>query len=268
MFFWGNHLRSTPNPNGFLRTADEITSNLACLAAASRESLGFLGKLMKEGGIESTAHGHEWGSKCVYCMYYIYIYIHTYCTVYFHVVASIIQNSSVVGFLGISPVRKHGCHGQNMVYGVLSSISYWESLLWGCVCVYIYIYMYLLIDRWPNPFVGKIVYVLTMAHMKQMDTNGSLPQNGATPKSSMFIRFPIINHQSWGIPHFKKPPNTYKYIKHLAPPWTSNTAWVPLTWTVAGRCFLDCVVSVPRLGTESWGCLVGYLRSCILLVGG
>ena len=135
-------------------------------------------------------------------------------------------------------------------------------------CVYIYIYMYLLIDRWPNPFVGKIVYVLTMAHMKQMDTNGSLPQNGATPKSSMFIRFPIINHQSWGIPHFKKLPNTYKYIKHLAPPWTSNTAWVPLTWTVAGRCFLDCVVSVPRLGTESWGCLVGYLRSCILLVGG
>ena len=67
------------------------------------------------------------------------LYIYTYCTVYFHVVASIIQNSSVVGFLGISPVRKHGCHGQNMVYGVLSSISYWESLLW--VCVYIYIHV-------------------------------------------------------------------------------------------------------------------------------
>jgi hypothetical protein len=76
--FWGNHLRSTPNPNGFLRTADENTSNLACLAAASRESLGFLGKLMKEGGIESTANVHEWGSKYVYCMYYIYIHIVQY----------------------------------------------------------------------------------------------------------------------------------------------------------------------------------------------
>jgi hypothetical protein len=141
MFFWGNHLRSTPNPNGFLRTADENTSNLACLAAASRESLGFLGKLMKEGGIESTANVHEWGSKYVYCMYYIYIY--TYCTVYFHVVASIIQNSSVVGFLGISPVRsKHGLWGIviHLILGIL---------IMG-------VYIYISINRsMTKPFCGE-----------------------------------------------------------------------------------------------------------------